>query len=145
MPAGTAAGDYAVTLKATSGDTTRTATGTLRVTAPSAPPPPPAGDTTAPELNVKPVKGQTPRRVARKGLKLRLTLSEAATVTGGLARGKPVAKALPEGTSTLKLKRKPAKALKRKRKARLALELLATDAAGNATSVGRSVRVKRPR
>jgi len=56
-------------------------------------------------------------RVARKGLKLRLTLSEAATVTGGLARGKPVAKALPEGTSTLKLKlkRKPGKALRRKR------------------------------
>jgi hypothetical protein len=148
VPAGTAPGDYDVLATVSTGMAGRTARATLRVVAPpDTTPPPAAADTTAPELKVKPVKGQTPRRVARKGLKLRVTLSEPATVAGGLAKGKPVAKTLPEGASTLKLKLKkqPGKALRRKRKARLALELLATDAAGNATSVGRTVRVKRPR
>ena len=148
VPAGTPPGDYGVWASVSTAAATRSAVAKLRVTAPPGTTlPPAAGDTTAPVLTVKPVKGQTPRRVARKGLKLRVTLSEPATVAGGLAKGKPVAKALPEGASTLKLKlkKKPGKALKRKRKARLALELLATDAAGNATSVGRTVRVKRPR
>ncbi len=150
VPVAAAPGDYPVTLSATAGEETRTATGTLRVVAPATtppPPPPPPADVTAPVLTIKAAKGQTPRSVARKGLKLRATLSEAATVAGGLAKGKPVTRTLPEGASTLRLKLKKAAraALKGKRKAKLALSLTATDAAGNAGALDRKVKVKRPR
>ena len=168
-----APGSHTVVVRAKDDDgRTATATRTVTITAtpaepaggggPSAPPPSgggPAPDTSAPSASLKAAK-QKLKAVLAKGLALTATCSEPCTVKLQLVVDKRTAKKLKQGKKPtvigtltrslagsarlkVKLTGKAKKALKRAKSVKLSVRAVATDAAGNAATLAKTVTLKR--
>lgn len=137
-------------------DATLTITVTNPVSAPPPPPPPP--DTTPPVASLASAPGQKLKQVLAKGLHLTLASNEAgkATVTASVdaktARKLHIQRQVGRASVavragkldlTVKLAAKARKALKKLRKVTLSLRAVVTDAAGNATPLTKTVKLKR--
>jgi plastocyanin len=111
-------------------------TGTVNVSAPGTPLKP--NDTSPPATTLRIVR-TTPRRAARSGkLKVKVTVSEAATETlvarlGRRKIGKKTVKFASAGTKTVRIKltRKGKRALRKRRRAKVSVKATGVDSAGN--------------
>jgi hypothetical protein len=138
-------------------DKTFTTTGT-------APPPPPPGGIPLPAADVaaRVLGSPSPAAVARRGLRVRVTLDGSCpcTVRASFVASRRVARrlglhatvlakrteSLQPGTETLALKpgRRARRALRRARSVTVVLRVRLTDAAGRSDEVSRTVRLRRP-
>jgi uncharacterized repeat protein (TIGR01451 family)/CSLREA domain-containing protein len=122
------------------------ATATVQV---NDPPAPPGVDTRAPVLGVALAPGQRARRAARKRrLKVRVTTDEACTGDVEARRGtrrlkRVLGQAFPVGTATVNLKLSKGAARRIRGARRVKLRLACADAAGNAATARRTVKLKR--
>lgn len=155
VPPTTPAGTYEVTLTASlPNGLTRSGTRQF-VYQPQPQPQPQPPKPKAPRVSLAVVKGQTVRSLLKRGLRVRVRIDQAGTVAARLLRrkrtlGTKAVRFPAAGTRTITVKlsrkaRKPRshKALLKPRRLALTLRLTATNAAGEATTSRRSVKLKR--